>query len=52
MKKFNAKLGRKVTYNYYPNSRFIIVKINNDGTLNIELNGWIVLNVKVNDVCR
>ena len=55
MKKFNAKLGREVTYNFYPNGRFVIVKINNDGTLNLALrawSGWKVFNVKVKDVCR
>lgn len=55
MKKFNAKLGREVTYNFYPNSRFVIVKINNDRTINIALghwNGWQVLNVPFDKVCR
>lgn len=52
MKKFNAKLGRMVTYNFYPVKKFVIEKINPNGTLNLAINDWKVLNVKVIDVCR
>lgn len=52
MKKFNAKLGREVTFKFYPYKKFVIEKINPDGTLNLAIGVWKVLNVKVNDVCR
>lgn len=52
MKKFNAKLGRMVTYNFYPVKKFVIEKINPNGTLNLAIGDWKVLNVKVIDVCR
>lgn len=52
MKKFNAKLGRKVTYNSYPYGKFVIEKINSDGTLNLRKGDWKVLNVTVDRVCR
>lgn len=52
MKKFNAKLGREVTFNFYPYKKFVIEKINSDGTLNLAIGVWKVLNVKVDDVCR
>lgn len=50
--KFNAKLGRLVTYNHYPEGKFEVVSINQDGTLNLERGTWLVTNVKVKDVCR
>lgn len=34
-KKFNAKLGRMVTYNFYPVKKFVIEKINPNGTLDL-----------------
>ena len=52
MRKFNAKLGREVTYNFYPYKKFIIEGINSDGTLNLAIGTWKVLNVKVDNVCR
>lgn len=30
MKKFNAKIGREITYKFYPQKRFVIEKINQD----------------------
>lgn len=52
MKKFNARLGRMVTYNSYPVKKFVIEKINPNGTLDLTMGTWKVLNVKVEDVCR
>lgn len=52
MRKFNAKLGRKVTYKFYPHGKFEIIKINPNGTLDLEQKGWRVLHVKVEDVMR
>lgn len=52
MKKFNARLGRMVTYNSYPVKKFVIEKINPNGTLDLAMGTWKVLNVKVEDVCR
>lgn len=51
-KKFNARLGRMVTYNSYPYKKFVIEKINSDGTLNMAIGDWKVLNVTVDKVCR
>lgn len=51
-KKFNARLGRKVTYNSYPVKKFVIEKINSDGTLDLAIGDWKVLNVTVDKVCR
>lgn len=52
MKKFHAKIGRKVTYNSYPQKKFVIEKINPDGTLDLEQGGWKILNVSIDRVCR
>ncbi len=52
MRKFNAKLGRGVTYNPYPYKKFVIEKINSDGTLNLAIGDWKVLKVTVDKVCR
>ena len=52
MKKFNAKLGRMVTYNFYPVKKFMIEKINPNGTLDLAIGTWKILHVKVEDVCR
>lgn len=51
-KKFNARLGRMVTYNSYPYKKFVIEKINSDGTLNMAIGDWKIYHVKVKDVCR
>lgn len=51
-KKFNSKLGRRVTYNFYPYKKFVIEKINPNGTLNMAIGDWKVLNVTVDKVCR
>lgn len=50
--KFNARLGRMVTYNFYPVKKFVIEKINPNGTLDLAIGTWKVLHVKVEDVCR
>ena len=52
MRKFNAKLGREVTYNPYPYKKFVFEKINSDGTLNLAIGDWKVLKVTVDKVCR
>ena len=51
-KKFNAKLGRMVTYNSYPVKKFVIEKIHPNGTLDLAIGDWKILHVKVKDVCR
>ena len=51
-KKFNAKLGSTVTYNFYPVKKFVIGKINPDGTPDSATGTWKILHVKVEDVCR
>lgn len=52
MKKFNAKIGREVTYKFYPQKRFVIEKINQDGTIDLAIGVWKVLHVKIDNVCR
>ena len=52
MKKFNVKIGRKVTYNSYPEKKFVIEKINPDGTLDLAVGDLKVLNVTIDRVCR
>ena len=52
MKKFNAKIGREVTYKFYPQERMVIDKINQDGTLDLAIGTWKILHVKVENVCR
>ena len=49
-KKFNARLGRMVTYDSYPYKKFVIEKINSDGTLNMAIGDWKALNVTVDKV--
>lgn len=51
-KKFNSKLGRRVTYNFYPYKKFVIEKINPNGTLDLAMGTWKIYHVKVKDVCR
>lgn len=51
-KKFNARLGRMVTYNSYPYKKFVIEKINSDGTLNTAIGDWKALNVTVDKSLR
>lgn len=51
MKKFNAKIGRDVTYKFYPQKRFVIEKINQYGTLDLAIVVWKVLHVKIDSVC-
>lgn len=51
-KKFNAGLGRMVTYNFYPVKKSVIGKINPDGTLDSAIGTWKILHVKVEDACR
>lgn len=51
-KKFNAKLGRRVTYDFYPYKKFVIEKINPNGTLDLAMGTWKIYHVKVKDVCR
>lgn len=51
-KKFNAGSGRMVTYDSYPYRKFVIGKINSDGTPNMAIGDRKVLNVTVDKVCR
>lgn len=51
-KKFNARLGRMVTYDFYPVKKSVIEKTNPDGTLDSAIGTWKTLHVKVEDVCR
>nr|UVX47920.1 MAG: hypothetical protein [Bacteriophage sp.] len=51
-KKFNARSGRMVTYNPYPYRKFVIGKINSDGTPNMAIGDRKVLDVTVDKVCR
>lgn len=41
MRKFNAKIGREVTYKFYPQKRFVIENINQDGTLDLAIGVWL-----------
>jgi hypothetical protein len=52
IRKFNAKIGRKVTYNSYPQKKFVIERINPDGTLDLAIGDWKILNVTIDRVCR
>ena len=52
MKKFNARIGRRVTYRFYPQKDFVIDKINANGTLDIAIGTWKILHVNVEDVMR
>ena len=47
-KKFNAESGRRATY--YPCKKFVIGKINPDGTLDLATGTWKTYHVK--DACR
>ena len=49
-KKLNAKSGRRVTYNSYPYKKFVIEKINPNGTLDLATGTWKTYHAK--DVCR
>lgn len=51
-KKFNARLGRMVTYSSYSYKKFVIEKINPDGTLDSAIGTWKISYVKVEDACR
>lgn len=51
-KKFNAKSGRMVTYNFYTVKKFVTGKTNPNGTLALATGTWKILHVKVEDVCR
>lgn len=51
-KKFNAELGRMVTYGFYPVKRFVIGKTDPNGTPDLATGTWKTLHVKVEDVCR
>lgn len=51
-KKFNARSGRTVTYDSYPYKRFVIGKINSDGTLNMAIGGRKASNVTVDKSLR
>ena len=51
-KKLNARLGRMVTYSFYPVKKFVIEKINPNGTLDLAIGAWRILHVKAEDVCR
>ena len=51
MRKFNAKIWREVTYKFYPQKRFVIENINQDGTLDLAIGVWKVLHVKIDSVC-
>lgn len=50
-KKFNSKSGRRVTCNSYPYKKFVIGKINPNGTLDLAMGTWKTCHVKVEDVC-
>lgn len=50
--KFNIKLGRKVTYNFYPYKKFEIVKDYHNGRVDIAIGTWRILCVPVIDLCR
>ena len=51
-KKLNARLGRMVTYGFYPVKKFVTEKTNPDGTLDLAICTWKISHVKVEDVCR
>lgn len=52
MKKFNAKLGRRVVYNMYPFGVFVIEAINSNGTLDLAKGTWKIYGVSQKDVMR
>lgn len=52
MKKFNAKLGRRVVFNMYPFGMFVIEAINADGTLDLAMGDWKIYGVPQKDVMR
>ena len=52
MKKFNVKIGRKVTFNSDPFEPYYIESINENGTLNIHQGRFRVTNVTIDKLVR
>lgn len=50
--KFNIRLGRKVTYRFYPYKKFEIIKDHHNGKVDIAIGTWRILCVPVIDLCR